>query len=52
MEVEDEVERSTAALPVRETDGRGERTCELTSSVVPRGTSFHRSVDLGAAIEL
>jgi hypothetical protein len=22
------------------------RTCELTSSIVPRGTSFHRSVEL------
>jgi hypothetical protein len=25
--------------------GRTKRTCELTSSIVPRGTSFHRSVD-------
>src|SRR5215469_5471732 len=23
-----------------------ERTCELTSSIIPRGTSFHRSVEL------
>jgi hypothetical protein len=22
--------------------GRSKRTCELTSSIVPRGTSFHR----------
>src|ERR1700688_1543170 len=28
-------------------DGRSKRTCELTSSIVPRGTSFHRSVELG-----
>src|SRR5438105_10699381 len=25
--------------------GRSKRTCELTSSIVPRGTSFHRWVD-------
>src|SRR6516164_4394122 len=31
-----------ATLP----DGRSKRTCELTSSVVPRGTSFHRVVEL------
>ena len=28
-------------------NGRSKRTCELTSSIVPRGTSFHCSVDLG-----
>jgi hypothetical protein len=33
----------TAALPM----GRSKRTCELTSSIVPRGTSFHRLVELG-----
>ena len=27
-------------------DGRSKRTCELTSSIVPRGTSFHCSVEL------
>src|SRR5271157_3887151 len=27
-------------------NGRSKRTCELTSSLVPRGTSFHRSVEL------
>ena len=27
-------------------NGRSKRTCELTSSIVPRGTSFHRSVEL------
>src|SRR3982074_749787 len=26
--------------------GRSKATCELTSSIVPRGTSFHRSVEL------
>ena len=26
--------------------GRSERTCELTSSIVPQGTSFHHSVEL------
>ena len=34
----------TAALP--SDDGRSKRTCELTSSIVPRGTSFHRRVEL------
>src|SRR6202163_1450942 len=34
-----------AALP--SIDGRTKRTCELTLSIVPRGTSFHCSVDLG-----
>ncbi len=33
-----------AALP--SSDGRSKQTYELTSSIVPRGTSFHRSVDL------
>ena len=33
--------------PCRLNDGRSKRTCELTSSIVPRGTSFHRSVELG-----
>ena len=28
-------------------DGRSKRTCELTSSIVPRGTSFHCRVELG-----
>src|SRR6266699_6991539 len=32
--------------PCRQTNGRSKQTCELTSSIVPRGTSFHRSVDL------
>ena len=33
-----------SALP--SDNGRSKRTCELTSSIVPRGTSFHRSVEL------
>src|SRR6266702_5054135 len=45
MGFEDEVERSFGR-PCRQSDGRSKRTCELTSSIVPRGTSFHRSVEL------
>ena len=26
--------------------GRSKRTCDLTSSIVPQGTSFHRAVEL------
>ena len=33
-----------AALPSH--DGRSKQTCDLTSSIVPRGTSFHRTVEL------
>ena len=36
---------STATLP--SDNGRSKRTYELTSSIDPRGTSFHCSVDLG-----
>jgi hypothetical protein len=45
MGFEDEVEQS---LPrrCRETNGRSKQTCELTSSVIPRGTPFHRLVEL------
>jgi hypothetical protein len=32
--------------PYRKTNGRSKRTYELTSSIVPRGTSVHRSVEL------
>ena len=32
--------------PCRQSDGRSKRTNELTSSIVPRGTSFHRAVEL------
>src|SRR4051812_1060557 len=45
MGFEDEVEQSVTR-PCRRTNGRCKRTCELTSSIVPRGTSFHRSVEL------
>ena len=45
MGFEDEVEQSFPR-PCRQTDGRSKPTCELTSSIVPRGTSFHRSVEL------
>src|ERR1700686_2125693 len=45
MGFEDEVEQSLAR-PYRQIDDRSKRTCELTSSIVPRGTSFHRSVEL------
>src|ERR1700730_12231270 len=30
-----------------QSNGRTKRTCELASSIVPRGTSFHFWVDLG-----
>ena len=45
MGFEDEVEQSIGR-PYRQRDGRSKQTCELTSSIVPRGTSFHRSVEL------
>src|SRR5579862_963249 len=45
MGFEDEVERSFGR-PCRQTNGRSKQTCELISSIVPRGTSFHRSVEL------
>src|SRR5262249_15112667 len=45
MGFEDEVEQSLPR-PYRHRDGRSKRTCDLTSSIVPRGTSFHRSVEL------
>jgi hypothetical protein len=45
MGFENEVEQSFGR-PCRQTNGRSKRTCELTSSIVPRGTSFHRSVEL------
>jgi len=45
MGFEDEVEQSFGR-PCRQCDGRFKRTYELTSSIVPRGTSFHRKVDL------
>ena len=45
MGFEDEVEQSFRR-PYRQTDGRSKQTYDLTSSIVPRGTSFHRSVEL------
>ena len=45
MGFEDEAEQSYGR-PCRQKNGRSKQTCELTSSIVPRGTSFYRSVDL------
>ena len=45
MGFEDEAEQSFGR-PYRQTNGGSKRTNELTSSIVPRGTSFHRSVEL------
>ena len=44
MGSEDEAEQSLRR-PCRQCDGRSKRTYDLTSSIVPRGTSFHRSVE-------
>ena len=43
---EDEAEQSVSR-PCRQCDGRSKQTYELTLSIVPQGTSFHRSVELG-----
>src|SRR5580700_9999847 len=45
MGVEDGVEQSFGR-PCCQRDGRSKRPSELTSSIVPRGTSFHRRVEL------
>ncbi len=45
MGVEDEVEQSNGR-PCRQRNGRTKRPNELTSSIVPRGTSFHHRVEL------
>jgi len=45
MGFEDEAEQSITR-PYRQIDDRSKRTCELTSSIVPRGTSFHGLVEL------
>src|SRR3954447_10076090 len=45
MGSEDEAEQSFGR-PCRQCDARSKRTYELTSSIVPQGTSFHRSVEL------
>src|ERR1035437_7639430 len=37
---------SSLGRPCRYTNGRSKRTYELTSSIVPRGTSFHGLVEL------
>ena len=42
---EDEVEQSFRR-PCRQTGDRSKRTYDLTSSIVPRGTSFHSSVEI------
>ena len=46
MGSEDEAEQSFGR-PCRKTNGRSKRPSELTSSIVPRGTSFHRRVEFG-----
>src|SRR5215467_8067333 len=49
MGFEDEVEQSFGrpfGRPCRQCNGRLKRTYELTSSIVPRETSFHRGVEL------
>src|ERR1700681_2849044 len=45
MGFEDGAEQSLGR-PCRLTDSRSKRTYELTSSIVPQGTSFHRFVEL------
>ena len=45
MGFEDEVEQPIGR-PCRQTNGRSKRPNELTSSIVPRGTSFHYAVEL------
>src|SRR5271170_6724277 len=45
MGFEDEAEQSISR-PCRQANGRSKRKYELTSSIVPRGTPFHRKVEL------
>ena len=45
MGSEDKVEQSFER-PFRQENGRSKQTCELTSSIVPRGTLFHRLAEL------
>ena len=45
MGSEDEAEQSIGR-PCRQTNGGSKRPSELTSSIVPRGTSFHRRAEL------
>jgi hypothetical protein len=49
--VEDEVEQSFGRAR-RQYDGRSERTNDLTSSIIPRGTSFHRWVERDRTLSL
>jgi hypothetical protein len=44
MGFEDEAEQSNGR-PCHLLNGRSKATCELTSSIVPRGTPFHRLVE-------
>ena len=48
MGFENEVEQSIGR-PCRQTDSRSSDHYELTSSIVPRGTSFHRVVELACS---
>ena len=45
MGFEDEVEQSFSR-PCHQMNGKSKRKYDLTSSIVPRGTSFHRAVEL------
>jgi hypothetical protein len=45
MGFEDEAEQSLPR-PCSLTDSRSKRTCELASTIVLQGTSFHRAVEL------
>src|SRR5262245_37747411 len=45
MGFENEAEQSFGR-PCHQTDGRSKRTCDLASSIVPRGTSFHHVVEV------
>src|ERR1017187_6304719 len=48
MGFENEAEQSIGR-PYRQTDSRSSDRYELTSSIVPRGTSFHRVVELACS---
>src|ERR1017187_304445 len=48
MGFENEAEKSIGR-PYRQTDSRSSDRYELTSSIVPRGTSFHRVVELACS---
>jgi hypothetical protein len=45
MGFDDEAEQSVP-WPCHQINGRSKQTCELTSSIVPRGASFHRTAEL------